>query len=92
VAKAERRAEIDRRRPSAPKRGYHSGWRHYRMSYLKSHPRCGCGAPATVVDHVVPVAAGGSFWAAANHQPLCHRCHAAKTMTEINQRRVPRHG
>jgi 5-methylcytosine-specific restriction protein A len=92
AGKAERKAEIDQRRPSAARRGYHSKWRGYRMAYLKQHPHCRCGARATVVDHIVPVALGGSFWDEANHQPLCARCHARKTMAELNERRVPRRG
>jgi 5-methylcytosine-specific restriction enzyme A len=63
------------------------------MTYLKEHPQCAvCGAQATVVDHIQPMSMGGSFWDYANHQPLCARCHAAKTMTELNERRVPRYG
>jgi 5-methylcytosine-specific restriction enzyme A len=88
---AERLAAADRMRPSARQRGYNRNWEAYRADYLRRRPTCACGAPATVVDHIVPVSLGGAFWDPANHQPMCVSCHAAKTMTEINQRRVPRH-
>jgi 5-methylcytosine-specific restriction enzyme A len=91
VGAAERRAEVDRRRPSARQRGYDSDWERYRSSYLKRHPHCACGARAVVVDHITPVALGGPFWDPGNHRQMCGSCHASKTTTEINQRRVPRH-
>jgi 5-methylcytosine-specific restriction endonuclease McrA len=40
-----------------------------------------------IVDHIIPVSQGGSFWDPTNHQPLCGKCHSAKTMTEINQKK-----
>jgi 5-methylcytosine-specific restriction protein A len=90
VLLAEPKAAIDRYRPSAWRRGYTGEWAQYRADYLRRHPRCACGAPATVVDHVKPVALGGAFWDPANHRQMCARCHNAKTMSEINARRVPR--
>lgn len=79
---AMKRRERDADRPSAAERGYGAKWRKLRAKYLKQHPRCvQCGAKATVVDHIVPRAAGGSDdW--VNLQALCKRCHDAKTMKQ----------
>jgi 5-methylcytosine-specific restriction protein A len=39
--------------------------------------------PATVVDHVIPHHGDQAlFWAEANWQGLCKRCHDAKTARE----------
>ena len=68
-----------RRRPSAAQRGYGRGWRKLRAAVLRATPRCrSCGGPATEVDHIVPLRAGGSH-ALANLQPLCKPCHSSKT-------------
>jgi 5-methylcytosine-specific restriction enzyme A len=88
---AERLAAADRARPNARRRGYNSDWERYREDYLRRHPTCACGAHATLVDHIKPVSMGGAFWDLVNHAPMCRPCHAAKTMREINQRKVPRH-
>ena len=54
------KAELERQRPSAARRGYGPRWRRARRRFLARHPLCvACGAagrlePATVVDHVVP--------------------------------------
>jgi len=42
----------------------------------------GCGAIATEVDHIVPLAAGGQPFARSNVQALCASCHARKTRAE----------
>lgn len=68
---------------------YTTRWRALRASVLRAEPLCRlCAArgrpePATEIDHVHRH--GGDrrlFWAAANLQPLCHRCHVAKTVQE----------
>jgi len=33
---------------------------------------------AQVVDHIVPIKAGGSMWDPDNHQSLCQRCNLRK--------------
>ena len=83
------KAELDRLRPSAARRGYGPRWRRARAAYLRRHPLCvTCGAagrlePATVVDHVVPHRdAPGLFWDRANWQSMCKACHDAKTARE----------
>ncbi|MCE8523361.1 HNH endonuclease [Ruegeria pomeroyi] len=69
----------DANRPSAAKRGYNRAWRAARDAFLMVHDRCawpGCGAPATVVDHIKPHRGDMAlFWERANWQPLCARCH-----------------
>lgn len=87
------RREYDNDRPSAAQRGYDPKWRRIRAQYLRHHPLCQAtdeaalrfharfGDAATDVDHIVPVAQGGTNrW--VNLQALCHRCHSAKTMRE----------
>jgi 5-methylcytosine-specific restriction enzyme A len=92
VGKAERLARVDAQRPGARQRGYTGQWERRRATFLKKHRWCViCGEPAEQVDHIVPVAVGGSMWDEANWQPLCRHHHSAKTMGEMNERRVPRH-
>ena len=78
--------EYDKNRETAAQRGYDSRWQKYRKWYLKRHPLCvnfhECGNMATVVDHIIPVSKGGSFWDPNNHQPMCKSCHDKKTMKE----------
>lgn len=66
-------------RPNAYERGYDHKWRKLRNFFIRHNPLCKhCGAPATEVDHIIPLIAGGT-----NHdhnlQSLCHRCHMKKT-------------
>jgi len=73
-----RKARHDRNRPTAAARGYNHQWRKARAIYLIAHPVCVmCGAPATVVDHIIPH--GGDdrlFWDQHNWQALCTPCHS----------------
>jgi 5-methylcytosine-specific restriction protein A len=69
-------------RGSAASRGYDARWRRLRLMFLREHPLCAlCGAPATEVDHIIPIRLGGSN-DAANLQALCKSCHSAKTARE----------
>lgn len=69
-------------RPSASKRGYDATWRRLRCLQLARQPVCEvCGMPATVVDHRIPLRAGGERLDEANLQSLCERCHNRKTAT-----------
>jgi 5-methylcytosine-specific restriction enzyme A len=83
------KAELERQRPSAARRGYGPRWRRARRRYLARHRLCvRCAAaervePATVVDHVVPHRGDQElFWDEANWAALCKRCHDAKTARE----------
>ncbi len=84
---AQTRAQQEANRPSAAQRGYDAHWRVIRAMFLKKHPICACGKPATEVDHIKPLAmGGGNEW--ANLQALCKPCHSAKTMRQsVSNRR-----
>ena len=59
-------------------------WRKLRAAFLALNPVCavdGCGAVATVCDHITPVTAGGDFWEGP-FQPLCKSCHNRKSSRE----------
>ena len=82
-------------RPSARAQGYDSRWERHAKAYLAHHPLCaGCErkgrvTPAAEVDHIVPHRGDWAlFWAPENHQPMCKRCHSAKTAREVNARRA----
>ena len=86
---AEVKRALDRRRPSAARRGYGPRWRRARAAYLARHPLCvPCAAAgrlvqATVVDHIVPHSGDPVlFWDEANWAALCKACHDAKTARE----------
>lgn len=74
------KAKADLNRPSARARGYDGKWQQARASFLKSHPTCACGVPATVVDHVKPHKGDMKlFWDKTNWQQQCPSCHSRKT-------------
>ncbi|MBL4928784.1 HNH endonuclease signature motif containing protein [Fuscibacter oryzae] len=76
TADAERKARFDKTRPSARARGYDSDWKSARIDFLKAHPLCRCGAPATVVDHIKPHKGDNAiFWDRTNWQALCRHHH-----------------
>ena len=83
------KAELERQRPSAARRGYGPRWRRARQAFLARHPLCVmCAAagrlePATVVDHIVPHRGDTRlFWNKANWQSLCRPCHGVKSVGE----------
>ncbi len=66
-------------RPSPSARGYDRAWQRIRECVLQRDATCvECGAPATDVDHILPLRSGGSN-DLSNLQGLCHACHARKT-------------
>ncbi|ABA78515.1 HNH endonuclease [Rhodobacter sphaeroides] len=73
----ERKARFDQKRPSSRERGYTHEWRKARAEFLHQHPTCAfCGAPAGVVDHVIPHKGDMTlFWDRTNWQALCKPCH-----------------
>ena len=55
------------------------GWAAMRRRVLAEEPTCrSCGAPATDVDHIIPLANGGTS-DRSNLQALCGPCHWSKT-------------
>lgn len=69
-------------------------WQEYARGYLAAHPLCvdcqkrGIFRAATEVDHIIPHRGDlDLFWRTGNHQGLCHCCHSAKTMRELNARK-----
>jgi 5-methylcytosine-specific restriction enzyme A len=78
---AQRRAERVASMPS-PSRTYGRRWQKLRAAYLATHPlcECGCGFPATVVDHRVPHNGDDRLmYAWSNLQAMTAQCHNAKT-------------
>lgn len=75
-------------RPSRSRRGYTRTWQKIRASHLARYPLCvacraeGRTTAATEVDHITPLARGGTH-AAANLQSLCKSCHSRKTRNEM---------
>ena len=63
-------------------------WRRVRERVLASEPLCrmclavGRREPARHVDHIQPIASGGSWFDADNLQALCHEHHSQKTAAE----------
>lgn len=83
---ADHATHYDDNRPSAARRGYDRRWRRLRKYYLSKHPVCvRCGRPATEVDHIIPLADGGTHHE-DNLQPLCKPCHSRKTNEDIRRR------
>lgn len=44
-----------------------------------------CFAKPWVLDHIIPIALGGSMWDPANHQILCEKCNKEKTARDLGQ-------
>lgn len=60
-------------------RDYGSDWQARRARVLAEEPLCRlCGAPATEVDHIVPLRHGGTH-DRANLRALCKPCHSRRT-------------
>lgn len=82
---AYRSATNQRRRADAAKgadRGYYASPAHrrWRTLVLGLHPRCACGAPATVADHVIPRKERPDLaLVVGNGIGRCASCHNAKT-------------
>jgi len=69
-------------------------WRKVRYEVLRKEPLCrlcaskGLTTEAKIVDHIISVTDGGSFWAYDNMQPLCLKCHKIKTYQDMKRRRL----
>jgi len=84
-----RKAKVDRHRLTPHQRGYNYQWRQARRVFLMEHPLCvacernGRLTAAQVVDHREPHQGDQErFWNRSNWQPLCVRCHNAKTASQ----------
>lgn len=88
--RADRQRQDASRLPSS-RRGYDAAWRRIRARVLAEQPWCSCSTVTTrvrttEVDHVVPLAAGGTG-ARSNLIARCKSCHSAKTMRQSVARR-----
>lgn len=63
-------------------------------TYRQAHPRCehpGCPRLTDTVDHIVPIAEGGSRYDPTNYQSLCRDHHRLKTTADaLRGKRRPR--
>ena len=82
--------EFERARGSRYARGYSAEWRAYSRRRLLAHPWCvrcegrGFRTPGAHTDHVVPIrVAPDRQWDPSNHQTLCRKCHAEKTLEDL---------
>jgi len=75
-------------RGPAHKRGYDAAWTRARNAYIAAHPLCemcladGRVRGGEIVDHIVPLSAGGQKFDTDNLQTLCRKHHAVKTLTD----------
>lgn len=81
-----RQARVAGPRPSPSKRGYGDGWPEARLKALDRDQylctTCGAALPKDApVDHITPIARGGSRLGLHNLQSLCIYCHGRKTAT-----------
>lgn len=79
-----RKARFEATRPSASERGYDSKWSRERAAYLAANRTCvRCGAPATVVNHVVRHRGDKKlFWSRSNWEAVCAPCHNSTIQSE----------
>lgn len=98
-AARERKALVDKRRPTARERGYTAEWERAAKAFLAlpgyEFCACGCGRQADMVDHRIPHKGDMRlFWDRANWQPMARRCNSAKAAREEggfgNATRFPR--
>ena len=62
-----------------------------RVRLVIGQPCVLCRAPATVLDHRLPLSQGGSDELDSNLQPICQPCHDRKTAGERRGKVVIRH-
>ncbi|MBX9452639.1 MAG: endonuclease [Mesorhizobium sp.] len=80
-----RNARHDTRRENASRRGYDREWRDAARDFLRlpGNDRCECGAPATLVRHVVSIRRHPELrMHRANWRPGCRRCNALDYIRE----------
>lgn len=69
-------------------------WREYSKNLRANNPVCSVTGfeylpEMLIVDHIIPVNEGGSFWDKRNHQILCKSAHSIKTMKEKSGCKTP---
>ena len=68
---------------------YRGNWPAIRARVLAEEPNCRvCGAPSTEVDHILPLAMGGTH-DRSNLRALCHDDHKRVTAAMPRRRRGP---
>ena len=78
-------------RGSAAERGYDRTWRKFAAHWLTQEPLCrlckarGVLTPGVLVDHVIPLSAGGKRLSRDNVQTLCRSCHRVKTDGDLRR-------
>ena len=96
---AQRKADLDRNRGSASKRGYDRDWQRLRRAYLAQNPLCvdcqaeGRTTAAEVVDHIAAVADRPDLrltW--SNLRGLCKSHHDSRTARDQGLARGKRQG
>ena len=80
ACEVKRKAEADKRRPTASARGYTSRWQRESKDFLAKPENkfcvCGCGRLANLVDHIIPHRGDYQlFWDKGNWQPMYSSCH-----------------
>lgn len=78
-ADRERNARHDAHRPNSTSRGYNRDWERAARAFLSlpGNDRCECGAPATLVRHIVSIRRCPELrMVRANWKPGCRRCNA----------------
>jgi 5-methylcytosine-specific restriction enzyme A len=89
---AERAQRDAERRGTPAERGYDAAEQALARAFARAHPFCewhlakGVRVPTAIVDHRVPLSAGGPRLDPRNLQALCRSCHGVKTARE--QRRA----
>ncbi|MGE0153041.1 MAG: HNH endonuclease [Reyranellaceae bacterium] len=87
------RAQKDRERGSARKRGYDGDWERTRAAWLAVHPLCQCDdcregelqvTAASVVDHIVPISvAPERRLDPTNFRSMSKACHDRHTAKQV---------
>lgn len=81
----ERNARHDARRDNASRRGYDRAWEEAARAFLQlpGNKHCECGAPATLVRHIVSIRRHPELrMVRANWRPGCRRCNARDYIRE----------
>ena len=80
-----RKARHDARRPNSSQRGYSRAWEEAARAFLQipGNDRCECGAPATLVRHVISIRKHPELkMVRSNWRPGCRRCNARDYIRE----------